>query len=324
MSKSIRVFGMVMVFLAVCMGSVSAYNRDEKTIQCTLNGETATYTTKANLVGDFLDENNILLTSNDTISKKTTEELKDGDMLVIDQAMTVVVALDGVPRMVQTKEETVGGLLSSMEQSIGSEYRLKNAAESDRLNGNETIMLTSTNVKTYSKSESIPFETIIKETDALAYGTERVVQEGSYGEIEITYKEIYEGSELVSTEEVSRNVVREAVNTVIEKGTAKAVKTSAGSINYSKALNVTATGYTPYDPGCTGITASGVPAGPGNVAVDPRVIPMGSKLYIPGYGMAVATDTGGAIKGNKIDLCYNTTNEAFAWGVRNVTVYILE
>ena len=51
---------------------------------------------------------------------------------------------------------------------------------------------------------------------------------------------------------------------------------------------------------------------------------MGSKVYIPGYGIAIAEDTGGAIKGNKIDLCYETTKEAFAWGRRTVDIYILD
>ena len=85
-----------------------------------------------------------------------------------------------------------------------------------------------------------------------------------------------------------------------------------------------ATAYTPFDPGCNGITATGTKAGKGTVAVDPRVIPLGSKVYVPGYGVAVAADTGGAIKGNRLDVCYPTKNEAYSWGVRNVTVYVLK
>ena len=62
----------------------------------------------------------------------------------------------------------------------------------------------------------------------------------------------------------------------------------------------------------------------GVVAVDPRVIPLGTKLYIEGYGYAVAEDTGGAIKGNRIDLCYTDRAKAEAFGRRNVKVYILK
>ncbi|MGH7728277.1 MAG: ubiquitin-like domain-containing protein [Vulcanimicrobiaceae bacterium] len=89
------------------------------------------------------------------------------------------------------------------------------------------------------------------------------------------------------------------------------------------ALHVVATAYTGTCGGCSGITASGRPAGPGIVAVDPRVIPLGSRLYISGYGRAIAGDTGGAIVGNRIDLGYSSQAQALAFGRRAVTVYVL-
>ena len=72
-----------------------------------------------------------------------------------------------------------------------------------------------------------------------------------------------------------------------------------------------------------GTTASGMAAAVGRVAVDPRVIPLGTRLYIEGYGYAVAADTGGAIKGNRIDLFFETYDEAISFGRRKVTVYVL-
>ena len=72
----------------------------------------------------------------------------------------------------------------------------------------------------------------------------------------------------------------------------------------------------------TGRTASGRYTAPGIVAVDPRVIPLGSKMYIPGYGWGVAADTGGAIVGNKIDVWYPSLGQCYAWGVRNVTIQV--
>lgn len=71
-----------------------------------------------------------------------------------------------------------------------------------------------------------------------------------------------------------------------------------------------------------GRTASGRYTAPGIVAVDPRVIPMGSKLYIPGYGWGVAADTGGAIAGNKIDVWFPTLGQCYQWGVRPVTIQV--
>lgn len=71
-----------------------------------------------------------------------------------------------------------------------------------------------------------------------------------------------------------------------------------------------------------GYTASGRATAPGIVAVDPRVIPMGSKLYIPGYGWGVAADTGGAIVGNKIDVWFPSLGQCYSWGVRPVTIKV--
>ena len=85
-----------------------------------------------------------------------------------------------------------------------------------------------------------------------------------------------------------------------------------------------ATAYLPTDGSATGTTAMGIPATYGIVAVDPRVIPLGTRVYIPGYGEALAADTGGAIKGYKIDLCMESYSQAMRFGRRDVTVYILE
>ncbi len=73
-----------------------------------------------------------------------------------------------------------------------------------------------------------------------------------------------------------------------------------------------------------GITAIGLRARKGIVAVDPRVIPLGTKLYIPGYGEAMAADTGGWIKGNRVDLCFETSEECYRWGRRRIRIYLVE
>ena len=90
------------------------------------------------------------------------------------------------------------------------------------------------------------------------------------------------------------------------------------------ALEMLATAYTANCYGCSGMTKSGVRAGYGVVAVDPAVIPLGTRLYIKGYGSAIAGDTGGAIRGNRIDLGFDSSDAAFAFGARPVRVYILK
>lgn len=88
-------------------------------------------------------------------------------------------------------------------------------------------------------------------------------------------------------------------------------------------VDMIATAYTPDCHGCDGITATGLRAGPGVVAVDPRVIPLGTRLYIPGYGFAIAGDTGGDIVGDRVDLGFASDSAAIRFGRRPVTVYVL-
>ena len=91
-----------------------------------------------------------------------------------------------------------------------------------------------------------------------------------------------------------------------------------------RVLYVSATAYSSQDPGNKPHTALGTPLRYGVIAVDPEVIPMGTRVFIPGYGEAVAEDIGSAIKGNHIDVAFDTHQEALSFGRRNLEVYIME
>ena len=104
----------------------------------------------------------------------------------------------------------------------------------------------------------------------------------------------------------------------------RTVQTSRGAMRFHRMVYMEATAYLPSDGGGSGITASGMAARHGVVSVDPDVIPLGTRLYIPGYGMAVAADTGGAINGERIDLCMEDYTDAINFGRRDVEVYILD
>lgn len=104
----------------------------------------------------------------------------------------------------------------------------------------------------------------------------------------------------------------------------EADRVSRGIPRYRAAYTMHASAYLPSDGGGSGITATGIPARYGVVAVDPDVIPLGSRLFIPGYGEAIAADTGGAIIGNTIDLCMESYDEAIAFGRRSVEVYVID
>jgi 3D (Asp-Asp-Asp) domain-containing protein len=117
-------------------------------------------------------------------------------------------------------------------------------------------------------------------------------------------------------------VVTNEVMKQIEKHANRAI--SQPPARYARALTMEATAYTSEDPGCGLYTAGGNRLRRGLVAVDPRVIPLGTRLFVTGYGNAVADDTGGAIKGNRIDLAYESRPDALKFGRRTVTVYILD
>lgn len=105
------------------------------------------------------------------------------------------------------------------------------------------------------------------------------------------------------------------------------VQVSSAGEGAVKEMTVTATAYTAYCAGCSGTTAIGIDlrANPNQrvIAVDPRIIPLGTKVWVEGYGEAIAGDTGGAIKGNKIDVFIPSQESAMAWGVKTVKIKIL-
>jgi 3D (Asp-Asp-Asp) domain-containing protein len=162
-------------------------------------------------------------------------------------------------------------------------------------------------------------------------GMSRVVREGSDGVMEQMIL-IRRGESGILSEAVMKEWVSVSPEPkVIAVGTREPLRvlmTSRGSYTYRKSYSMIATAYEPSERSCgkyaDGYTAIGVKAAPGIVAVDPKVIPLRTRLYVEGYGPALAADVGGAIRGNRIDLFFNTVEEALRYGRRRVKVYVLE
>lgn len=116
-----------------------------------------------------------------------------------------------------------------------------------------------------------------------------------------------------------------STSTPVTKQSSSTTQTQAPATG--KTMTVQATAYTPYCAGCSGITATGIDvrSNPNQkvIAVDPSVIPLGSRVWVEGYGEAIAGDTGGAIKGNKIDLLMPTQEQALNFGRKSVTIKVL-
>lgn len=184
--------------------------------------------------------------------------------------------------------------------------------------------------------EPIPYPTLRKTTTQLRSGASRILKNGVNGEKEITYRVTSQpDGEEMRREVVSSRVLKKPIPEVVEEG-AKASPPSRGKLpsrrGYASGRRVVimhATYYDPYNCGGSGNgrTRTGLLGCYGVAAVDPKFIPLGTKLYIEGYGYAVAADTGGAIKGNRIDLCVDTVKDAKRIKIKNwkaVRVHILD
>ncbi|HYL27955.1 MAG TPA: 3D domain-containing protein [Candidatus Nitrosotalea sp.] len=162
----------------------------------------------------------------------------------------------------------------------------------------------------------------------LAPDHSKVISSGSPGLVEVRVRCTQRDGGPVHQSVVSRTVLREAKPRVVAEGIGstslsafEAHGISHMAIMARNAMEMLATAYTPGSAGGDGMTAIGRRAGYGIVAVDPRVIPLGTRLYIAGYGIAVAGDTGGDIVGNRIDLGFDSLRDAMLFGRRAVKVY---
>lgn len=178
--------------------------------------------------------------------------------------------------------------------------------------------------KLEEEKEVLPKKTIYQDDPETEAGEEKVLDEGEDGSktkiIKITFHQGEEfDREIVSVE------TKEPKDKKILRGTKivwRTLDTPDGPVQYWKKMRVYATHYDSHCPGCDETTATGMRQGKGVIAVDPNVIPLRSKVYVPGYGHAIAGDTGGAIKGNIIDLGFEDAKTA-GWYAHFVDVYLL-
>ncbi len=297
-------------------------------------------------VSDVLDSQNITLGSRDKLSAEMNAKLKDGMEIEIYRAFNVTVTEKGESRNLIATQKTAGKVLEELGYNPKKTDKITPAFDA-KVSEFDEITLVRVDEKTITVDEEIPYESKERENKSLASGKKKLVQKGVPGEKTVSYKITYEDGVEVSRDVVSEKVTTQPIPQIREVGTKKAanytiasagtIQTSrSGNLAYSKVISANATAYdasscgkSPSHPGY-GITATGAKAGYGIVAVDPRVIPLGSKLYIESadgsyiYGSAVAADTGSAIKGNRIDLCFNTRAEAIRFGRRAVKVYVLK
>lgn len=291
-----------------------------------------TVQTHATSVDAFLAERGIARRPEDQVSTSPAAELREGSAIAYRPAVDVSLILDGESRQIRTPAATVGELLAAQQVGIGQRDRLTPAA-STTLKPGSVINLTRVTSWLERVRTRIAPPVTHKYDIAMAPGTQRIVDPGAAGTKETTVAVLQpNGAAPPKRMFLAARVLRLPRARVVADGVGDAVAVSqivrrgfVGTIRLADAaLSMVATAYTAGCFGCSGLTASGRPAGQGVVAVDPRVIPLGTHLFIPGYGRALAGDTGGAIRGNRIDLGFESNRAARNFGRRAIVVYVLK
>jgi 3D (Asp-Asp-Asp) domain-containing protein len=182
-------------------------------------------------------------------------------------------------------------------------------------------------VKKIEMREPIPHPTLRKDSTELRNGSSQTLRNGKDGVKVSIYEVKVQGTTELERKLVSEKTIKQPVPEVVAVGR-RGNLPSRGYFSGRKSLTMIATGYDPSPASnggnTSGRSAIGLKVGHGVVAVDPKFIPLGTRLYIEGYGYAVAADTGGAIKGNRIDLGHDTKSKANQVGRRSVIVHILD
>lgn len=316
------------VALVLMCTTVTIFNL-RKTIQIVIDGQTTKITTLSKRLDKILDNNGITIKEKDKVSVATDSEVKDGDIIYINKAVDVEVNVDGKALALDSAEKTVQDLLTSESITLGAEDRVEPSLE-EPLQGGMKIQITRVNRQVLNEVQEIAFETEVRKNSDMVEGSENVVQEGTQGEKSITTEVVYEDGKEVERKIVEEKVQKNPIKKIVDIGTLGVLRPSrGGEVLYTEMMSFSSTAYTADRGDATDRTASGTkcrrdPNGYSTVAVDPRVIPLGTKLYIEGYGLAIAEDTGGAIKGNKIDVYFNTYGEMMNWGRKRVNVYIVK
>lgn len=304
--------------------------------------------TEAVTVGDILREAGISVKEGDKVQPAVDTVLEDKMTVEVDTKKSVNIIINGIKNTYGVFGKTVGEVLGDV--GIILDKHDKTVPDlSKKFRDGMDVEIFRVNYKNTVKEEAVEFDTEIIEDEDLLEGTEEVIREGVDGTKEVTYKEKYVNGKVTKSKVIEEKVTEKPVSRqvrvgtrtptfsemaststmppmVTDKGGSTFVDMYGNTVSYSSVMEGECTAYSV--PG--GITSVGLPAQVGVVAVDPNIIPYGTKMYITSgdvvYGYCIAGDTGGAAMAGDIlvDLYYDTEWECVDFGRRDMTVYILD
>lgn len=292
-------------------------------------GQQQTVRTASQTVGEALSEAGIEVFGSDGVEPPLGSWLQPGMLIQVNRSFPLTISADGRIIQIRSHNSTVREVLAEAGIGlVGFDYTLP--ALDQPVKPNDTIQIIRVTEDFRLIDEPIPFQTLWQASGELDLDTTAVVSNGLPGikrqRIRVRYENGVEVSQTVDGEWVAQ----QPINQVIGYGTKiniHTISTPEGPLEYWRVVRMRVTSYTAASSGKTadhpqyGITASGVPAGTGVVAIDRSIVPFRSYVYVPGYGKAFAGDTGGGVRGRWIDLGYDE-DEYQSWS-GYVDVYYL-
>ncbi|GAB4072105.1 ubiquitin-like domain-containing protein [Barrientosiimonas marina] len=305
-----------------------------------INNDKDTYYTTADTINEFLDNHDLTVGKYDEASEPAAAAITDGMDYSIDKAFDVTVEDAGEKRNIHpTTQQSVEELLTDNDIEVDDLDQVSPSLDATIEKGDD-IKITRVEKSKETVDESIAYDTEKRDDDSLEKGKTKIVSEGQEGTVAKTYEVTTENGEAVDRQLMNKEVKQKSENKIVAHGTKEkdtnVTKLSAESSSNNqeaassskKELQMNATAYTVDCLGCDGkgLTATGINLheNPHVVSVDPNVIPLGSRVWVEGYGNAVAGDTGGNIQGNRIDLHFTSQSKASSFGRQTVTVKVLD
>lgn len=295
-----------------------------KSVKVNIDGEEQVLVSYKSTVEDILEDNGIEVAEKDKLEPAPGTKVKSNEEINIKRAVPVQLSVAGQTISLDTAEDTIEDLLVAEQDYLcdnNIECKEEDIVEPSReaaIDSGMNISITKVDIEEVVEAEVMPFnssEVVDYEKD-VSYS--EVTTPGIDGEKEVTYKVVKHDGEVISKEEVNQRPTKPAQDQVVTKGGSQFIASRGGDIKVKEKLVMQATAYSGHNNTATGrrpvIASEGVI---GTIAVDPRVIPLGSLVYVTGYGKAIASDTGGAIKGNIIDVYLGSTSECNRWGRKN-------
>jgi len=283
--------------------------------------QTLTTRTPAKTVGEALvdlsERYGLQLKDVDEVNILRTEAVTNQMEIKVRRAIPILVRADGKEIDTYIAPRTVADALTKLGIVLGLKDKVSQPLD-HMLVPNEQVQVVRVAERLDTVKSEIPFQSVTQASDYPVGLPDKLVSRGSNGLQEQTIKLTLEDGKEVDREILGQRVLTPPTNQVVSRGAQTSISRGGTTMRFKRAYVMRATAY--CIPG--GITKTGASVRWGVIAVDPTVISLGENVYIEGYGQARALDTGGAIKGSRIDLYMNSTEAALSYGVRNVMVYV--